>query len=364
MFRRFTILCVLVAALPVLALPAHAVTDADIERARDGLISARRRADDAAGRLNQLQNELYEAQRALSKTEAELAALVAQQNQLTESLARRAVQVYKRGPDVKTLGQLVGLSGFESDDARHAYLSAIMEANTQQIQKAGALREDLDIKQRELKAHGDVVRNKTAAAQDQKRIIDAALTQAVEQERKLVEQKKTEDKARAEAAARALAAAQEEARQRTSSSRSDGTRQLVSVSTDDKVCPVQGPVSFVDSWGAPRSGGRSHKGVDMMAPRGTPVAAIADGTVTRSQSSSSGLGGITIWLRDNAGNTYYYAHNDRNVVDSGTSVKAGQLIAYVGNTGNARYTASHVHFEFHPGSGGAVNPYPLVRSLC
>jgi murein DD-endopeptidase MepM/ murein hydrolase activator NlpD len=130
-----------------------------------------------------------------------------------------------------------------------------------------------------------------------------------------------------------------------------------------KACPVSGAVTFTDTWGASRSGGRTHQGVDMIASRGTPVVAIESGSV---RFSSSTLGGITIYLSGSSGDTYYYAHLDgyASGVSSGSSVSAGELIGYVGNSGNAQYTVSHLHFEHHPGGGGAVNPYPLVAGLC
>lgn len=132
-----------------------------------------------------------------------------------------------------------------------------------------------------------------------------------------------------------------------------------------QACPVAGPVSFIDTWGAARSGGRSHQGVDMMAARGTPVAAILDGTITK-VGSGSALGGNTIWLRSTAGDSYYYAHLDgfASATQTGTSVTAGTILGYVGSTGNASPAYPHLHFEYHPGGGGAVNPYPLTRSVC
>lgn len=125
-------------------------------------------------------------------------------------------------------------------------------------------------------------------------------------------------------------------------------------------CPVAGPVSFVDSWGAPRSG-HTHQGVDMMADYGTPVVAIVTGTIT--YAAYDGSGGNMLFLAGNDGNDYWYMHNQENLVGEGTRVQVGEQIATVGDTGNAAGTP-HVHFEFHPGRGAAVNPYPLVASLC
>jgi murein DD-endopeptidase MepM/ murein hydrolase activator NlpD len=127
----------------------------------------------------------------------------------------------------------------------------------------------------------------------------------------------------------------------------------------DMTCPVAGPVSFVDSWGAPRSG-HTHQGVDMMADYGTPLVAITSGTI--SYSAYDGSGGNMIFLDGDDGNSYWYMHNQENLVSSG-HVSVGQQIATVGDTGNAAGTP-HLHFEFHPGGGSAVNPYPLVASLC
>jgi peptidoglycan LD-endopeptidase LytH len=123
-------------------------------------------------------------------------------------------------------------------------------------------------------------------------------------------------------------------------------------------CPVNGPVSFIDSWGAPRVG-HTHVGVDMMADYGTPLVAIVSGTVSSGYSST---GGNSIYLSGDDGNSYWYLHNQVNQVTGG-HVQAGQQIATVGDTGNAT-GIPHVHFEYHPGGGGPVNPYPLVASIC
>lgn len=129
-------------------------------------------------------------------------------------------------------------------------------------------------------------------------------------------------------------------------------------------CPVGGPVTFVDSWGAPRSGGRAHQGVDMISARGTPLAAIYSGTILRT--SSSLLGGITIWMTSDSGDVFYYAHLDAHAAGMvpGARVTEGQTIGYNGSSGNAPDYLPHLHFEHHPGGGAAVNPFPLVKAIC
>jgi murein DD-endopeptidase MepM/ murein hydrolase activator NlpD len=132
----------------------------------------------------------------------------------------------------------------------------------------------------------------------------------------------------------------------------------VVVTPSDFVCPVAGPNAFGDTWGAARSGGRSHEGVDMMASQGTPVVAVVSGTVLM---KTTNLGGISAWVTGNDGNKYFYAHlNDW--AGPSRAVSQGEVIGYVGHTGNT--STNHLHFEIHPGGGRAVNPYPTVRRYC
>jgi peptidoglycan LD-endopeptidase LytH len=126
-------------------------------------------------------------------------------------------------------------------------------------------------------------------------------------------------------------------------------------------CPVQGPLRFDDSWGAARSGGRSHKGTDMMSPTGTPTVAPVSGRV---EHRTSGLGGMSWWVYGDDGNTYYGAHLSQYVNVGAGHVERGTVIGLVGSTGNASAGAPHLHFEFHPGGGSAVNPYPRLIEVC
>ena len=124
------------------------------------------------------------------------------------------------------------------------------------------------------------------------------------------------------------------------------------------VCPVAGPHAFADTWGAARSGGRSHEGVDMMAGRGVPLVAVESGYA---QFKSTRLGGNSVWVNGNSGTRYFYAHLSA-WEGSSRNVSQGEVIGYVGATGNT--SANHLHFEVHPGGGRAVNPYPYVRAVC
>ena len=126
------------------------------------------------------------------------------------------------------------------------------------------------------------------------------------------------------------------------------------------VCPVAGPVSFVDSWGDSRSGGRGHKGTDMMADYGTPTVAPVSGTVEHRGSS---LGGLSWYVHGDDGTTYYGTHLSGYENEGAGWVEAGTVIGYVGDSGNAAGTP-HLHFEVQPGGGSPVNSYPLVAAAC
>ena len=128
----------------------------------------------------------------------------------------------------------------------------------------------------------------------------------------------------------------------------------------DWVCPTGDyPVSFGDTWGAPRSGGRRHEGVDMIGPIGVPILAVVDGVAT---ARSAELGGLVLSLVGADGNRYFYGHLDH--YGKLGAVQAGDVMAYMGQTGNARFSVPHLHFEIHPDGGPAVNPYPTVRAHC
>ena len=118
-----------------------------------------------------------------------------------------------------------------------------------------------------------------------------------------------------------------------------------------------------DTWAASRSHGRLHEGIDIMAPRGTKVMSATEGLIADLRNNN--LGGKVIWIMGPGGSWHYYAHLDEHKrgLTVGDYVKKGELIGYVGNTGNARHTAPHLHYGIYlNGKGrGAVNPYPFLR---
>ncbi|HJQ77102.1 MAG TPA: M23 family metallopeptidase [Acidimicrobiia bacterium] len=135
-----------------------------------------------------------------------------------------------------------------------------------------------------------------------------------------------------------------------------------SIQVGSFICPITpGRTSFIDSWGFPRSGGRRHKGVDMFAARGEPLYAVQAGTA---RAATNRLGGLSVHLSADTGFRYYYAHLDSHAFSGSRRVGQGDVIGYVGNTGNAVTTSPHLHFEIRPSGGGAVNPYPTVRAAC
>ena len=128
--------------------------------------------------------------------------------------------------------------------------------------------------------------------------------------------------------------------------------------------PVGGKHTFSDDYGAPRATipSGSHEGNDIFAPMGTPVVAVADGRVYRVGTRK--VSGNRLWLRDRGGYRYFYAHlaDFAAAAFNGADVRAGDVLGYVGNTGDAEPTPPHLHFEIHLPDGTAINPFPVITA--
>lgn len=140
----------------------------------------------------------------------------------------------------------------------------------------------------------------------------------------------------------------------------------VKIGKSGYVFPVYGPASFVDTFRAGRARVGWHHGEDIFAPFGAPVLAVADGTVF--SVGWNDLGGNRFWLRDDKGNEFYYAHLSAfsPLAVNNARVRAGDVIGFIGNTGDAQGTPPHVHFEIHPvellskGYDGVIPPHEYL----
>jgi peptidoglycan hydrolase-like protein with peptidoglycan-binding domain len=130
------------------------------------------------------------------------------------------------------------------------------------------------------------------------------------------------------------------------------------------VFPVQGRCSFIDTWHAPRGGGRLHVGVDIISAQDKLLYAVVDGTISKQYFDYPGAlagNGLRVAQADGTYFTYLHLSGFADGIGVGTKVKAGDVIGYVGTTGNS--ATPHLHFEVHPKGGSPVNPYPLVNAV-
>jgi murein DD-endopeptidase MepM/ murein hydrolase activator NlpD len=126
--------------------------------------------------------------------------------------------------------------------------------------------------------------------------------------------------------------------------------------------PVDGVISsqLQNTWGAARFGGRHHKGIDIFAPRNTPIRSVTEGIVEIK--GMRGLGGQVVTITGPGGYRHYYAHLEEYGPQTiGDWVEPGEIIGYVGNSGNAAVSPTHLHYGIYTPSGEAINPYPFLR---
>lgn len=406
-FTRYTAALVVLA----LAIPAIAqVTDEDIDRARaevNALLedSAQLGADvqDAWARQLSLEHEISELESSIDFARAQIVEAEAK-------LEEVAVEMYMGATSSASIQVLFKATDGEYE-AGLEYLREISGDETEVINQLRSFRAELDRQTTRLEEASAEQVIVTAELEAMALELQAELEAAQAVYDQLVEQQRIEEEARRRAEEEARRRAEEEARRQaeeaagqeeaanttttaaTAPSSSETTESAPTTTTatgnDDAgedttttttaetttttspppssggggSCPVAGAVSFSDTWGAPRSGGRSHKGVDMIAARNTPVVAIYAGTIKRITSGS--LSGLAVWLRASNGDEFFYAHLESyGDISVGQSVAEGYVIGYNGSSGNAPSWLPHLHFEWHPGGGAAVNPYPLVKSIC
>jgi murein DD-endopeptidase MepM/ murein hydrolase activator NlpD len=378
--------------------------ETEAEKAAREIADARERAVEAAQNVFDAelrQDELVTQNAELADQVAELQGEV---DRLNEAVEQIAVDRYTRAGSVA----LPLLTGFQTpqDQAQADVLTDVVNATSaEDFDRLDALTEELRAKQEQLDRQIAELDTLKASYKDlqQKALDEVKLLQALEEERlkdeqvrlaleaELRERARKEEEARKNAAPPSTVAAAAPApggpvaptgsgsgsssgggasgaddsdpgagKTGGGGSAGSGTGGGAANIPPGWFCPT-GPhnVPFWDTWGAPRSGGRRHQGVDMIGPRTTPLYAVWDGFA---KAKSNRLGGLTIWFEGSDGNSYYYAHLD----SYGTigAVTKGTIIGYMGDTGNAKQSTPHLHFEIHPGGGAAVNPYPTVKQYC
>jgi murein DD-endopeptidase MepM/ murein hydrolase activator NlpD len=387
------------AALLVIAVGAPAiaqVTDDDIDRARrevNDIVADSQELGDAVqeawAHQAELEDEIFGLKSSIEFARIELI-------ETEERLEELAVALYMGSTSVASLSVLLNIS---DDDygAGLEYLREVSGVDESVINQLRIFRRELDHQTSRLAEASDeqvivTAELETMAGHLQEDLIAAqsVYDELVAQQNREEEERRRQEEERRRREEEEQRRQEEAARQATSTTSpqttsttagdstattSDGdesstttttsatTTTTTPASSGNGTCPVAGAVSFSDTWGAPRSGGRRHEGVDMIAARGTPLAAIYEGTIRRISNSS--LGGKSLWLRADNGDQFYYAHlDDFGSISVGQRVPEGYVVGYNGSTGNAPSWLPHLHFEYHPGGGAAVNPYPLARSVC
>lgn len=363
------------------------------ERAAREILDARDRANAAAQALFDAESRLDSLTIELAAAESELAEMEAEVAELRRGLTAKAIRQFV-GADESSLMLFRDIGTSNTQAAALVYAGAVTESELVQaddfdvaIHELDEARQALDAQRQETIAAREDWADLRVAAEEQvielqrieeERLADALVQHELERQRQArAEQERLEREREAQRQAAAAAAAAASAasgssgargNDRASSGSSGGSSNATPTPPPPSppppaprtgmACPVAGPRSFADTWGAPRSGGRSHQGVDMMAPQGTPLVAVESGSANF---KTNRLGGNAVWLTGSSGTKYYYAHLSA-WEGSSRSVSRGEVIGYVGSTGNT--SVAHLHFEVHPGGAGAVNPYPYVRAVC
>ncbi|NLO26893.1 MAG: peptidoglycan DD-metalloendopeptidase family protein [Actinobacteria bacterium] len=317
--------------------------------------------------IKSVENEINLAAKDLSLAQSRLADRLVELYKNNYSAAPSYLEVLFEESDIVKIIDRFSLMGRLADqdqelfDQVAGYLKKSGDREAELLDKKGAQAEVLD----EIQGlQAEMSEEFSASSAEYKRLTTQVLS--LREEVRKAEEAARLAAERAAAAKAAAAKAAAEAKKTTGSSSGSSTssrRSVTVVQTGSFVFPVQGPHSFIDTWGAPRSGGRTHTGTDILAARGTPVVACVSGTISRTNRTDSGLGGITVWLTGGNGYRYYYAHLDgiASGISSGVAVSGGQLLGWVGSTGNAG-SCNHLHFSMYPPGGGAINPYPTLRA--
>jgi murein DD-endopeptidase MepM/ murein hydrolase activator NlpD len=322
-----------VASLGLATLPAASRADTASD-----LLSAKARLASAEVELNRLAASYDAALSRFAVTQAAMEAvqgrMVTTQGRLSllrRSLSAQARAAYESGGN-DTLELLLTSVSFSQFSDRVEFLGRIVRNDSDLLAQAQVVGEELRREQAQLRALASQQQATVQELNGQKNAISSKLAQL----QSLIASLGSQLAAQEAAAARII-----------------GGGPLLA-------CPVGQPRAFSDDFGAPRPGGRRHQGIDLMAPLGTPIYAAQAG---RFEQNWNQLGGIGAMVFADNGDYTYYAHMSAYAgVPNGAHVPAGTMIGHVGDTGDA--LSYHLHFEYHPGGGAAVDPYRLLVEVC
>lgn len=340
------VLVVCLATLAIAVVPASALsrTSETSAQAKAKVAQAKRDANQAAIKYSQAYSALAKIDDELADTQSRLSSAEQNIGNLQTKASEQAKEAYIRSSDE---ARKQSYEDVINESRRDQFLATVSEFDDAQLTTLVGMQEDLQIAKDELAALQKDQKDTLNELNKQKKALDAKLAAATKAQKDL--------EARLSKAAKARLAAQ---RARNSNT-AVGT--IINSGNGPLACPVQGSRAFTNDWGQPRSGGRTHKGTDIFAPRGTPNVAVVSGTVFY---QNEGTGGRSAYVTG-GGNTYYYTHlND--YVGGARTVQRGEVIGHTGNSGNADGGAYHTHFEIRLGgpNGTRVNPYPTLRSIC
>jgi murein DD-endopeptidase MepM/ murein hydrolase activator NlpD len=356
--------------------PVGADTKAELSAARAKLAALRDRiqaetriierlqqeANAIAEKVSAVQTKIAIAGDRLETLGRETAQAESELRGLQEQLDARARAAYESGPG-NALELLLGSSSFAEFSDRLEFIDRAQQSDQDLVvlvdnRKSALLAKQTEVK--ELQARLDADRRELVSRQNvlQAKLADAQRAlRSLDQDRAEAEAlvKKLTDRRIREIEAAKLAAAQAQ----HSHDDSDGGNPPGPPGSGPLLaCPVDQPRGYSNDFGVPRPGGRRHQGIDIFAPRGTPIRAPFPGTAV---DASNRTGGLSVKVLGSRG-FVYNAH--LSAIGRLGSVSTGTVIGYVGNSGNARGTPPHDHFEWHPGNGGAVNPYRYLNQAC
>jgi murein DD-endopeptidase MepM/ murein hydrolase activator NlpD len=303
----------------------------ELDAAKDRLEAARAELTRVTGLWQETEARLARAQDAASEAQAKIDHLQGELARISETLNDRVAAAFMSGGS-SSLGAILTSDSIQDATDRLQYTQSVVQGDADLATRVAVTAEELRRQRARLRQAAQLEARAVAELEVERAQIDDRVRRLND----VVQELETE-----------LEASQ-------TVSLTAGSISITGTGAI-QTCPVAGPTSFVDSFGDPRSGGRSHEGIDLIAAYGTPVVAVGPGTA----STAGSIGGLGVVVQhDSGGDWTFYAH--LSTYGSLGRVSAGTVIGYVG-PGNG---VNHLHFEYHPAGGAAVNPYAALLAVC